>query len=88
MHSLEYPEDDINIVRDSFKTSDLFYKRELSQLKTRVMRLKNKGENYQKELRDLVSKAKQASSHKREETKARPVKAELSLAYVDWKLNG
>jgi hypothetical protein len=88
MHSLEYPEDDINLVRDGFKTSDLFYKRELSQLKTRVMRLKNKGKNYQKELRDLVSKARQIDSHKREVSRVRPVKAELSLAYVDRKLNG
>lgn len=88
MHSLEYPEEDINLVRDGFKTSDLFYKRELSQLKTRVMRLKNKGENYQKELRDLVTKARQIDSHKREVSHVRPVKAELSLVYVDGKLNG
>lgn len=64
MYGLDYEEIKINLVRSVFKTKDVFLKREVTQLKTRIIRLKNKNEPFQAELSDLVTKAQSNSKRK------------------------
>ena len=77
-----YSEDDIDLVRDAFKTRDVFYKRDIRQLKRRVMTKKNKGGMYQEDLRELVSLAKKIQKHSETDELETPKKAESVLFYV------
>jgi len=77
-----YSEDDIDLVRDSFKTRDVFYKRDIGQLKRRVMTKKNKGGVYQEDLKNLVSLSKKINKHSEADAIEMPKKAESVLFYV------
>jgi ERCC4-related helicase len=80
MFSLAYDESDINLVRRAFKTKDVFLKREITQLKTQIIRLKNKNNIFQNELIELVAKAKTAN-RKKVKISTGNLGGKLSLAY-------
>jgi len=78
-----YTEEDIDMVRDAFKTRDVFYKRDIGQLKRRVMTLKNKGDVYQETLQKLVALAKELDKYKQTETIELPATTKGVLFYVN-----
>jgi hypothetical protein len=82
MHSVGYTEEEIDMVRDAFKTKDIFYRREVSQKKRRIMTQKNKGDVYQDTLRELVTIAKDISKHSESDDVQLPKRAESVLFYV------
>lgn len=77
-----YTEEEIDMVRDAFKTRDVFYKRDIGQLKRKVMTQKNKGDAYQETLLKLVSMAKDQNKYKNTETKELPTATKSMLFYV------
>jgi len=87
MYAMGYPEADIDLVRDSFKTKDVFFKREVDLLKRQLMAKHRKGENYQQELRNLVEKAKEIERNRRRDSADRPEKSTLRLAFMKGSLN-
>lgn len=82
MYSVGYTEDEIDSVRDAFKTKDIFYRRDIGQLKRRIMTQKNKGDIYQDDLKKLVSIAKGISKYSETEEIELPKRAESVLFYV------
>jgi hypothetical protein len=82
MHSVGYTEEEIDMVRDAFKTKDIFYRRKVSQKKRRIMTQKNKGDVYQDTLRELVAIAKDISKHSEGDDVELPKRAESVLFYV------
>lgn len=77
-------ESEIDLVRDAFKTKDVFYRREVSQLKRRVMSQKNKGEVYQESLRKLAQLAKEISKSRSDDQVAIPQRADSVLYFVKY----
>jgi len=75
-------EEEIDLARDAFKTKDVFYKRDISQLKRRIMSQKNKGEVYQEALKKLLSTAKEIKKFKDDGEVVLPKRAESVLYYV------
>ena len=82
MHSVGYTELEIDTVRDAFKSKDIFYRRDVGQLKRRIMTQKNKGDVYQENLKQLVSLAKEISKHSEKDDVELPKRAESVLFYV------
>lgn len=82
MYGLNYDESKINLVRGVFKAKDVFLKRDVTQLKTKIIRLKNKNEVFQSELFDLISKAETYAGRKSELSREN-VSGSLSLAYFN-----
>jgi ERCC4-related helicase len=87
LYSLSYSEDEINLVRDGFKTKDVFFKRQIDTIKRQLMLKSNRGENFQDETRAILAKAKEIADKKRESIVARPDSAFVVMAYMDWKMN-
>jgi ERCC4-related helicase len=77
-----YLEEEIDIVRDAFKTKDVFYKRDIGQLKRKVMTQKNKGDAYQETLQKLVALSKDLYKYKQTETTKLPSSTKSILFYV------
>jgi ERCC4-related helicase len=88
LYKNEYSEDEINVVRDAFKTKDTFYKKEISSLKTKIMSAEKSGSNTQPFLKEIISKALEIQEHKANAVIVRPASASLVLAYMDETLNG
>jgi len=82
MHAIGYTEDEIDTVRGVFKTKDVFYRRDVGQLKRRIMSQKNKGEVYQDNLKQLVTLAKEVSKNSGVDEIELPNRAEGVLFYV------
>lgn len=82
MFTIGYTENEIDTVRDAFKTKDVFYRRDISQLKRRIMTLKNKGAVYQENLKELVQMANDIAKRSSAEDIELPKKAESVLFYV------
>jgi ERCC4-related helicase len=82
-----YEESDIDKVRDAFKTNDIFYKRDMDQLKRALMTKHKRGENTQTELKAIISKAVEIQSNSRGQAIERPSSAKVLLAYVEGTLN-
>ncbi|PJA97810.1 MAG: hypothetical protein CO128_10605 [Ignavibacteriales bacterium CG_4_9_14_3_um_filter_30_11] len=78
-----YEQAEIDLVRDVFKTRNIFYKREIDKLKRTIMRQKNKGDMYQDDLRDLVKVAKEIDKNTPDEEALTPKKVESVLFYVN-----
>lgn len=76
-------EEEIDMVRDAFKTKDVFYKRDVGQLKRKVMAQKNKGDAYQETLLKLVALAKDLHKHKQTLPTKLPVSTKSILFYVN-----
>ena len=76
-------QEEIDLVRNVFKTKNIFYKREVDKLKRNVMRQKNKGEMYQDDLRELVKLAKEIDKNTNDEESLTPKKVESVLFYVN-----
>jgi len=82
MFTIGYTENEIDTVRDAFKTKDVFYRRDISQLKRRIMAQKNKGAVYQENLKELVQMANDIAKRSSAEDIELPKKAESVLFYV------
>jgi ERCC4-related helicase len=87
LYSLSYSEEEINLVRDGFKTKDVFFKRQIDTIKRQLMLKSKRGENFQDETRDILAKAREIADQKRDSVLARPESALIVIAYMDWKLN-
>lgn len=78
-----YTEEEIESVRSAFKTKDIFYRREVDQLKRRIMSQKNKGNIYQDYLKEIVTLATKIGRNTETETVQVPHRAEGILFYVN-----
>lgn len=87
MYSVGYPEEEIDLVRDAFKTKDVFFSRDVDQLKRQLMLKHRKGENYQQELKMFVEKAKLIEKARKRTAEDRPESSTLRLAYMKGSLN-
>jgi hypothetical protein len=88
LYKNEYSEDNINEVRDAFKTKDIFYKKDITSLKTKIMSAHKNGLSTQQLLKDIIHKALEIKANKAEGKMIRPSSAKLVLAYMDETLNG
>jgi ERCC4-related helicase len=87
LFALQYSEDEINLVRDAFRTKDVFFKREIDTLKRQIMAKSNKGSNFQEETRALLAKAGEIAKFNTQE-KITPISSsKMVLAYLNWKMN-
>lgn len=82
-----YSEEDINFVRDAFKTKDVFFKRQMDTIKRRLMLKHKRGENIQEETKEILRKAREIKEHKLDAGTNRTASSQLVLAYLDGKLN-
>jgi hypothetical protein len=82
-----YSEDSINLVRDGFKTKDIFFKRQIDTIKRQLMLKSHRGEDFQGEVKEILAKAQEIADKKRENFVARPESSSLVMAYIDWKMN-
>jgi hypothetical protein len=87
LYGLSYSEEEINLVRDGFKTKDVFFKRQIDTIKRQLMLKSNRGENFQDETRAILAKAEEIAVKKRDSVVARPDSAYVVMAYIDWKMN-
>lgn len=87
LYGLSYSEDEINLVRDGFKTKDVFFKRQIDTIKRQLMLKSNRGENFQDETRAILAKAREIADKKRDSVVERPDSAYVVMAYIDWKMN-
>ncbi len=82
MFSIGYTESEIDTVRDAFKTKDVFYRRDVAQLKRRIISQKNRGDVYQESLKELVKLAKSIAVSISTDVVELPKKALGVLFYV------
>lgn len=87
MFNFEYSEQEIDLVRDGFKTKDVFFKRDMDTIKRKLMQRSKRNENVQEELRVIVEKARDIEKKKRENIPAIPDSSGLVLAYMNRMLN-
>lgn len=87
MFEFEYSEGDIDLVRDGFKTKDVFFKRDMDKIKRSLMQKRKRSENIQQDLRALVDKAGEIRLQQRAEITGTAESSDLVLAYIDRKLN-
>lgn len=87
MFDFGYAEDEIDMVRDGFKTKDVFFKRDMEKIKRRLMQKYKRGENNQDEIRGILEKARQIRSQQRSDVLTEADSSKLVLAYLDGKLN-
>lgn len=87
LFGLAYSEEEINMVRDAFKTKDVFFKRQIDTIKRQLMLKHKRGENFSDEIKAILSKAKEVAEKKRENSINRPDSAHLVLAYLDGRMN-
>lgn len=87
MFEFGYTGDEIDMVRDGFKTKDVFFKRDMERIKRRLMQKYKRGENTQDEIRSIVEKAKKVLSQQRADVRTEADTSKLLLAYMDCKLN-
>lgn len=83
-----YSEQEIDLVRDGFKTKDVFFKRDMDKIKRKLMQRFKRNENVQEELRTIIGKARDIERRKREGAADKVNSSGLVLAYIDRKLNG
>jgi superfamily II DNA/RNA helicase len=88
LYQNEYSEEEINLVRDAFKTKDTFYKKEITSIKTKIMSAQKSGSNTQPFLKEIIAKAIEIADNKADDLIIRPASAALVLVYMDETLNG
>jgi hypothetical protein len=88
LYQNEYSEDEINLVRDAFKTKDTFYRKDMTSIKTKIMSAQKSGSNTQPFLKEIIAKAIEIADNKADDLIIRPTSASLVLAYMDETLNG
>jgi ERCC4-related helicase len=88
LYQNEYSEEEINLVRDAFKTKDTFYRKEITSIKTKIMSAQKSGSNTQPFLKEIIAKAIEIADNKSDDLIIRPTSAALVLAYLDETLNG
>ncbi len=87
MFDFGYSEEEIDLVRDGFKTKDVFFKRDMDNIKRKLMQKFKRNENIQNELKAIVDKAGDIQKQKREDVIGKADSSELVLAYIDRKMN-
>lgn len=87
LYSMSYSEEEINLVHDAFKTNDVFFKREIDQLKRQFMRKHGRAENFQAEAKSLLAKSREIANTKRESKASKAENSILQMVYIDGKLN-
>ena len=63
--------------------NDIFYKRDMDQLKRAVMSKHKRGDNTQVELKAIIFKARDIEANRRSELSERPAESRMLLAYVE-----
>jgi ERCC4-related helicase len=87
LYKLEYSEDEINLVRDGFKTNDVLYRRQIDTIKRQLMTKSKRGESFQNETRDLLAKAVEIFKNRHEESGVKIENSRFVMGYIDGKLN-
>jgi ERCC4-related helicase len=87
LFGLSHSEEEINLVRDGFKTKDVFFKRQIDTIKRQLILKSNRGDNFQEETRAILAKAREIADKKRENVIARPDSAFIVMAYLDGMMN-
>lgn len=82
LYEATYMESEINIVREAFTTTNVFYKRDMTKLKKIIISKKNSNLNFQEELISIVSLAKTIVSNQVQDSGSTPHQAKLQLVYV------
>jgi len=83
LYENQYSQEEIDLVRSVFKANNIFYKRDINQLKRKIILKQNKNEVYQQELRDLIKLAKKVNKQKEEETSTAFKEAKGVLFYIN-----
>jgi ERCC4-related helicase/HKD family nuclease len=83
-----YSENEIDLVRRGFKTKDVFYRRQIDQIKRKIVAQNKKKENVQGELKAIILKAKEIEKNRKSEKVNKVMFSRLILGYVDLELNG
>jgi ERCC4-related helicase len=83
----EYSEDEINLVRDAFRTKDVFLKRDIESIKRQIMAKSKRGEIFQEEIRALLLKAGEIARLHRDAEVSSVASSLVILAYMNADLN-
>jgi hypothetical protein len=83
----EYSEDEINLVRDAFRTKDVFLKRDIETIKRQIMAKSKRGEIFQGEIRALLLKAGEIARSHRDAEVSSVASSQVILAYMNADLN-
>lgn len=87
LYELNYSEDQINLVRDAFKTKNIFFKRQIEKIKRSLMLKHKRGEHFQEEISRMLAKAQEVNDKKIDGSGPKPESATVVLSYIDWKMN-
>jgi ERCC4-related helicase len=87
LFSLQYSEEQIDLVRDSFRTKDVFFKKEIETLKRQLMAKAKSGSSPQLEIKALLAKAEEVRKGEAHEEAIEVGSSHLVLGYVNGELN-
>jgi superfamily II DNA or RNA helicase len=87
LFELGYPEAEINLVRDSFKTTNVLHKRDVDQIKRKLMQQVKAKQPFQAEAKDLIRIAKKVADSKKLDKGPIKTQAKMLLGYIARKLN-
>lgn len=87
LFKLSYSEEEIDLVRDGFKTRDVFFKRQIGQIKRQIMLKHKQGNNFQPETLSLIAKAREIANVTRPKESKAVVSSQMVLGYMDRKFN-
>jgi len=83
LYENQYSQKDMDFVKSAFKANNVFYKREMNQLKRGIIKKQKKSESYQIELRNLIKLAKKIDSQKEDKKAVEFKKVESVLFYIN-----
>jgi hypothetical protein len=87
LYEFGYPEFEINLVRDAFKTSNVFLKRDVDQAKRMVMQKVKAKQPFQTEATNLVAIAKKIETSIKQDLEPIETRPKLLLGYIVKRLN-
>jgi superfamily II DNA/RNA helicase len=85
LHDFQFDANMINLVRHSFKTNDLYYRKQVESLKRKIMTAKRVGDKYDGYLFDLIQLAQKIDSEKDITAESHVISAVTSLIYTKGK---
>jgi hypothetical protein len=87
LYEFGYPESEINLVRDAFKTANVFLRRDVDQAKRKLMQKVKTKQPFQAEAKDLVSIAEKVKAAVKLDIEPIETKPKMLLGYIARKLN-